>query len=169
MKIVVKQLQKKKLSNRYLDRLKEFTAVACLMILKDELEKVTVLELKIKDSYKDFYPKNKPLAGFDILVKPGGIVTIVLAEYYNKNHEHRQSFIAHELVHAKQLLSKKLVIQNQKDVIWNHKPYHQWKKFRFKVFNHLEKTDIKKSQEYLQKYLPWEKEVAKILTIMDLT
>lgn len=155
MRVIVKNHSSKKRSKKEINTLRNFASKIAkeLNISKH----ISYISINYKDDWTGYYPEGKPLAGF-FKAWNGKRVTIDLVGFWDKNLMARKEAIVHELTHAKQMITKDLVVyKTGKTLKWKGKVCHSWKEWRMSKLNSL--SSYKKRAEYHHKLLPWEKEV----------
>lgn len=157
LKVFIRNYTKKARSLKQRNELKAFVHQMTKELGIDSKIKSVTLQYK-NDWGRAYYPKNKPLGGFSFLLKKGH-VRIILTKFWDEDQRSRKEGIIHELTHTKQLITNKLVLVNDKEVLWKNKPYSKWKNFRFATLDKIKSE--KKKEKYLVKHFPWEKEVRK--------
>lgn len=131
MKINIQNKSKKKRSLNQTIDLKKFTLeIANKLKISEKFENILLV---YADKYNGYYSKGDPFIGFKLLWN-GKRIKIVMSQHFDKNQNTRKELIIHELTHAKQLISKKLIILG-KTVIWKGSVNKSWRKFRF---SHME-------------------------------
>lgn len=154
MIIKFKNYTKKKRSTRIKKELIEFSLY---MAKEFEIDQnIKSLTFEFRNDWIGYYPKGKPLGGFRFMLS-NGHMRIVLTKFWDINQKARKEAVVHEMTHAKQILTKKLVVVKDKDIVWANKNYDKWKKFRFNKYVQIK--NIKVQKEYLEKHFPWEQEV----------
>jgi hypothetical protein len=155
-KIKIKNNSNKLRSKKSIDELKNLAFKVCNDLkIYDIIDSCNINYTKKLNYYRD----SQPLYGFKKLFN-NNKVTIDLAEVWDTSQYVRKLTIIHELTHAKQMIDKRLIINdNCNSVIWNGKVVNTWRKFKFTEFNKL-KTN-KEKDKYIKPKLPWELEVRK--------
>jgi len=154
MKVIIRNTSNKPRSEKAMADLKAYASFIAVEL--GIHKKIKEIRINYRKDWHGYYPKGRPLAGFNLLWN-NGIVTINLAKYYDTDQDMRKDFIIHELVHVRQLISKDLVIsKDERNIKWKGVVVNTWKKFRDKEFDKLSR---KKGRVYVEKLMPWEREV----------
>lgn len=120
-------------------------------ILKERLAKIKKVNIKI---LKDFPSAKGYDLAFDNLYNNGEI-NFIITPSYDTNREGRMNVLAHELVHIKDMIDKRLKFNLKNKVyIWKGKRYT--KVYSYAKFDEFETRE--EQVNYISKICPWEKE-----------